>query len=73
MRPQWEIDAIDRLDDAREARRRSVVWALIVGNEIRKGDRRERGRWLAALGLLPVKVKKGRGQRRNRRNRRNAR
>lgn len=54
MRPQWEIDAIDRLDDA--------AWVADT-----------KRRWLAYLAAARlrslVKVKKGRGQRRNRRNR----
>lgn len=57
MRPQWEIDAIDRLDDAREARRKLF----------------SRLKWDGVARLALVKVKKGRGQRRNRRNRRSAR
>lgn len=55
MRPQWEIDAIDALEDARERR-----YAAARIEEFRRRH---------ALGPQP-KVKKGRGQRRNRRNRR---
>lgn len=74
MRPQWEIDAIDAADDAREVRRtlarisdrfhRLGFAASNVGHAI--------GGFMRAMlhsYAWPVRVKKGRGQRRNRRNR----
>ena len=58
MRPQWEIDAIDALEDARE--RRAWMARLLALGPLRHG----------ALAGAMKKTKKGRGQRRNRRNRR---
>lgn len=63
QRPQWEIDAIDQADDARDARR---AWANLTGALIKLA----RAAHALVLGLHVPRVKKGRGQRRNRRNRR---
>lgn len=60
QRPQWEIDAIDAAEDARE--------------QCRAVERRDFMRRFSDLRVFwffeGPKVKKGRGQRRNRRNRR---
>lgn len=56
LRPQWEIDAIDAAEDAREQRRTRARFLSQAGRLF----------WF----FEGPKVKKGRGQRRNRRNRR---